>query len=338
MARKYFSGVLWLFASLGATAETTPVIESQMDRNSPLVIAHRGASGYLPEHTLEAALLAFQQGADFIEQDIVMTQDRQLVVLHDIHIDTTTNVAKAYPNRARSDGRFYAIDFTLSELKSLDVHERTDKDGNPVYPNRYNGQARFKIATFNEHIELIQLLNQLNQTDVGLYPEIKAPAWHRQQGYDISKAVLSVLRHYQLDDATKAIYVQCFDFEETKRLRNDLNAKVKMVQLIGDNSWGESETDYAYLLSEQGLNDIGAVAQGIGPWYPQLVDTEYRPQPWVGDARQLGLAIHPYTFRADALPSDVSSQQFLKLLFNDIQVDGVFTDQTDIVVKYLNRR
>lgn len=339
MAR--ISTVHWVLFFLLQFSVATPTANADTNAKhsqKPLVIAHRGASGYLPEHTLEAAVLAFQQGADYIEQDVVMTRDKQLVVLHDIHIDTTTNVASVFPDRAREDGRFYAIDFSLAELKSLRVHERTDKDGKRVFPNRYNGKASFKIATFNEHIELIQLLNKLNHTDVGLYPEIKAPAWHRRQGYDISQAVLDVLRQYQLDDDSKAIYVQCFDFEETKRIRNKLNAKVKLVQLIGDNSWGESKTDYEYLLTDKGLTEVSHVAQGIGPWYPQLVASQYRTQAWVNNARQLGLTIHPYTFRADALPEGISSQQFLKLLFNDVQVDGVFTDQTDVVREFLSHQ
>lgn len=115
---------------------------SQMVAANPDVIAHRGASGYLPEHTLEAATLAFSQGADYIEQDLVLSRDLVPVVLHDIHLDTVTDVAHKFPYRKRSDGRFYAFDFTLEELKTLKVRERTDLAGNEVFPNRYRGQRK----------------------------------------------------------------------------------------------------------------------------------------------------------------------------------------------------
>ena len=125
---------------------------------NPLVIAHRGASGYLPEHTLEAATLAYAQGADFIEQDVVLSKDGVPVVLHDIHLDTVTNVAKRFPDRKREDGRYYVIDFTLKELKTLRVHERTDLKGQPVYAGRFQGDSDFRIATLEDHFELIEQL------------------------------------------------------------------------------------------------------------------------------------------------------------------------------------
>ncbi|MEZ6118468.1 MAG: glycerophosphodiester phosphodiesterase family protein [Pirellulaceae bacterium] len=99
---------------------------AQSSKLRPIVIAHRGASGYLPEHTLPAKALAFGQHADFLEQDVVITKDDRPIVLHDIHLDTVTDVATRFPDRKRSDGRFYAIDFTLAEIQSLSVHERID--------------------------------------------------------------------------------------------------------------------------------------------------------------------------------------------------------------------
>ncbi|MEP2651240.1 MAG: glycerophosphodiester phosphodiesterase family protein, partial [Paraglaciecola sp.] len=124
----------------------------------PIVIAHRGASGYLPEHTLESVTLAYAQGAHYIEQDLVATKDAKLIVLHDIHLETVTDVQKKFPNRKRQDGRFYALDFTLAELKTLIVHERRDEKGDLVFKDRYQGVANFQIATFEEQIELIQQL------------------------------------------------------------------------------------------------------------------------------------------------------------------------------------
>ena len=303
----------------------------------PLVIAHRGASGYLPEHTLAASTLAFAMGADYIEQDLVLSKDLVPVVLHDIHLDTVTDVAQKFPARHREDGRYYALDFTLAELKTLDVHERTELDGSPVFANRYQGKAAFKIATFAESLELISQLNRQFKRNVGYYPEIKSPAWHRQQGADISKIVMSMLRQYQLDDPAKAIYVQCFDYAEIQRLRDELGAKVKLIQLIGDNSWGEADTDYDALLTEQQMAKLARYVQGIGPWLPQVFDLQAgKASPLVSQAHNLGLQVHPYTFRQDALPPGVSSEQVLDILFNQLKVDGLFTDFSDTVVHFLS--
>jgi glycerophosphoryl diester phosphodiesterase len=309
---------------------------STMSFSKPVVVAHRGAPGYLPEHTLESAVLAYAQGADFIEQDLVLTKDKILVVLHDIHLETVTDVEQKFPTRKRADARYYALDFTLAELKTLNVHERKNAEGKQVFPNRYQGSSEFKIATFEEQIELIQQLNRQYSRNIGFYPEIKSPAWHKKQGLDISKMVLAVLRKHKLDDANAAIYLQCFDFEETKRLRNELGAKVKLVQLIGENDWHESSTDYEQLKTAKGLQAIAEVAQGIGPWIPQIVDTKTKqPTGLVAQAQELGLAVHPYTFRQDDLPANITSKQALDILFKQLKVDGVFSDFPDTVVDYL---
>ncbi|MFT2092914.1 glycerophosphodiester phosphodiesterase [Paraglaciecola sp. 2405UD69-4] len=304
---------------------------------SPIVIAHRGASGYLPEHTLESATLAYAQGADYIEQDLVATRDSQLIVLHDIHLDTVTNVEEKFPTRKREDGRYYAIDFTLAEIKSLRVFERKDSEGNQVFKNRYQGKGHFQIATFEEQIELIQQLNRQFAKNTGLYTEIKSPAWHQEQGVDISQLTMNILRKHQLDDPNKAVYIQCFDFLETKRIRNALGAKVKLIQLIAENDWLESTSDYDYLKTPAGLKEISQVAQGIGPWIPQLLDFDQKQATALTKlAHNEGLAVHPYTFRKDALPANISTQEALDLLFKEAQVDGIFTDFTDTVIDYLS--
>ena len=312
------------------------VFTSQVIAAKPLVIAHRGASGYLPEHTLESVTLAYAQGADFIEQDLVVTKDSKIIVLHDIHLETVTNVEQVFQSRNRQDGRYYALDFTLAELKTLNVHERQDTKGKQVFPNRYQSKGTFQIATFEEQIELIQQLNRQFNKTTGLYPEIKFPAWHREQGVDISQLVLAILRKHSLDDADTAIYVQCFDFAETQRLRNDLNVNVKLIQLIGENDWQESPTDYNFLKTSAGLKAIAKVAQGIGPWIPQVIDLKtMQPTTFVKQAHIAGLKVHPYTFRKDALPENVNKDQVLKILIEGVKVDGLFTDFTDTVVSYI---
>lgn len=302
----------------------------------PDVIAHRGASGYLPEHTLESLILAHAQGADYIEQDLVLSKDLVPVVLHDIHLETVTDVEHVFPQRKRADGRYYAFDFTLAELKTLRVHERADAKGRQVFPQRFDGQSDFRIATFQQHIDLINQLNKSTGKNVGFYPEIKSPHWHMVHEADISQIVLKILRANNLDDASAKIYVQCFDFVETQRLRNVLGAKVKLVQLIGENDWGESASDYDYLRTKEGLSEIAMVAQGIGPWIPQLIDSQtMKITSLVNNAHSVGLKVHPYTFRKEQLPEGIDATTMLNTLFQKVKVDGIFTDFTDTVVQHL---
>ncbi len=296
------------------------------------IIAHRGASGYLPEHTLEAATLAYSQHPDFIEQDVVISKDNIPVVLHDIHLETVTDVETVFPERAREDGRWYARDFTFSELLTLQVHERQNADGTPVFPNRYRGtSARYRIASLAEHIELITQLNRQLSQSIGFYTEIKSPAWHQSEGVDASKIVLDTFSRAGISE--QQLYIQCFDFKEIKRIRHELGYDGKLVMLIGDNAWQESDTDYNWIMSDEGIAEVAKVADGMGPWIPQLLKPDSiaagKPvaQPWLRKAQEAGLIIHPYTFRADALPAGLSAQQVLLLLTNIANVDGLFTDQ-----------
>jgi len=304
------------------------------------IIAHRGASGYLPEHTLASTAMAYAQQPDYIEQDLVMTGDGHLVVLHDIHLETVTNVETVFPTRHREDGRYYALDFTLAELRSLNVHERTDAKGKQVYSNRYQGNGQFSVATFEEHISTILSLNATTGGSVGLYAEIKSPAWHREQGVDISKAVLNTLREHQLDDPKANIFIQCFDFAEIKRLREELGAEVKLIQLLAENSWNETPTNYDKLKTQEGIEELSRYVQGIGPWLGHVTRYEGgKPTteltPWIETAKQQGLLIHPYTYRTDALPPGISADQLLMLIIKKWQFDGLFTDQVPPVKRFL---
>jgi glycerophosphoryl diester phosphodiesterase len=306
------------------------------------VIAHRGASGQLPEHSLVAVAFAHAAGANYIEQDVVLSRDGVAIVLHDIHLDTTTDVARKFPNRARPDGRYYAIDFDLAELKTLELHERVNLQSNQqVYPARFPlKHLGLRIPTFAEEIELIQGLNQSTGKTVGIYPEIKAPQWHRSQGRDISKKVLVVLNKYGYTEHNQPIYLQCFDAKELKRIRYKLGSKLKLVQLIGENDWQESDTDYDRLKTFEGMSEIAKYADGIGPWWNQLIDDNKQVSAIVGFAKHHKLTIHPFTFRADELPQWTDSYQAWLILFIDtVKVDGLFTDfpvQTLQIIKQSN--
>ncbi len=296
----------------------------------PLIIAHRGASGYLPEHTLAAKALAYGQGADYLEQDVVLSKDGVPVIFHDTHIDTTTDVAKKFPGRQRADGRFYALDFTLAELKQLNVSERFNpKTGKAAFPRRFPvGVGSFSVVTLEEEIQFIQQLNLSTGRNVGIYPELKAPAWHRKEGRDLAGAVLPILRRYGYDAKDSACFVQCFELAEIKRLRGELAWKGKLVMLMGG---GDSNP----LTTDAGLADLAKIIDGIGPPISSYVTgkspAERKTTDLAARARKAGLVSHPYTLRADELPKCVSSvDELLRALFDEAKVDGLFTDFPDL--------
>ncbi len=299
------------------------------------IIAHRGASGFLPEHTFASTVLAHAQGADFIEQDVVLSKDGIPLVLHDIHLENTTDVAQIFPSKARKDGRYYAIDFTLAEINKLTVNERKENNSQ-VFKHRYQGKAKFRIATLADQIELVNELNRITNKNTGLYIEVKAPAFHRKNGLDISQKVLTSLRKFGLDSADAKVYVQCFDFDELKRIRKVLNAKVKLIQLIGENSWQEAETNYDQLKTLAGMKKVAQYADGIGPWLGHITAAESQElAPWVQQAKSLGLLIHPYTYRTETITKGKKAKDVLDMIINKWRVDGLFTDQIPPVVSFV---
>ena len=177
------------------------------------VVAHRGASGYLPEHTLASKAMAHGMNADYIEQDIVLSKDDIPIVIHDILLDDVTNVSEKYPNRKRKDGKYYVIDFTFEELKTLEVTERFDsKTGLQIYPKRFpKGTSSFRLHSLQDEIELIQGLNKSTGKNIGIYPEIKKPKFHHENGKDFSKIVLEILTKYGYSTKDDQCILQCFD-------------------------------------------------------------------------------------------------------------------------------
>ena len=302
----------------------------------PLIIAHRGASGYLPEHTLAAKTMAHEMGADYLEQDIVASRDDELIVLHDIFLDSVTDVSQRFPGRNRDDGRFYVRDFDLAELRQLRVWERMKPDGTAVYPDRYPARSgEFGIHTLAEEIELVQRLNKETGRNAGIYTEIKRPAWHKHEGVDISPTLLQIISDHGYSERSDAVYVQCFDPAELRRLRSALGCPWKLVQLIGENAWNEAEADYPAMLSAAGLAEVAKTADSIGPWVRQLydlacVDGELVSSGVTEAAHEAGLTVHPYTFRVDDLPEGFASfDELVRFCVTDLTVDGLFTDFPD---------
>jgi glycerophosphoryl diester phosphodiesterase len=306
------------------------------------IIAHRGASAYLPEHTLPAKAMAYAMGADFLEQDVVATRDDALVVLHDIHLDRVTDVATRFPGRARADGRYYVRDFDLVEIRCLEVTERLDAQGQPVYPGRFPPHTgRFGIHTLAEELEFVHGLNRATGGSTGIYPEIKRPAWHREEGIDLGAAMLEVLAAHGYTAPADPVFVQCFDAREVRRLREELGCRLRLVQLIGDNSWGEADTDYDALCTEPALAALARTADAIGPWVNRLYEpgadgAPPRSSGLAEAAHRAGLLVHPYTFRADDLaPGFRNFTDMVRFFCVDLRVDGLFTDFPDRVRELL---
>ena len=310
-----------------------------------IVIAHRGASGYLPEHTLEAKAMAYGMGAHYIEQDVVMTKDDHLIVLHDITLDRTTDVDEQYPNRARNDGRYYAIDFTLEEIRGLKASEGFRiENGEKVqgYSNRFPmGSSFFRVPTLEEEIQLIQGMNKSTGKDIGIYPEIKQPEFHRNEGKDISTAVVNLLKQYGYASKQDKVFVQTFSFAELEVIKNDIlpaaGIDINLIQLIG------SESSYPWMFEADGMNTLAEFADGIGPEKGLVISRSssrgnLEISPLVDRAHAAGLQVHPYTYRMDAgqVPSYAEDfEDLLRLHYFEADVDGLFTDFPDRAVRFL---
>jgi glycerophosphoryl diester phosphodiesterase len=315
------------------------------DPAGPIVIAHRGASGYLPEHTLLAKSYAHALGADYLEQDVVLTRDDVPVVFHDLELEPTTDVEQVYPDRRRADGHWYVVDFTYAELQRLQVHERVQPGTDtPAWPARFRERGvTLRIPSLAEELALVRGLNAATGREAGVYTEVKSPAWHRAQGKDPSAVVLRTLAEFGYRTRADRAYVQCFDFDEIVRMRTELKTDLKLVQLIGENAWAESATDYDRLRTRDGLREVARYADGIGPWIAHVV-----AWPAGGDApaytglvpaaHAAGLVVHPYTLRIDQLPPNAPDADAVhRALFEQAGVDGLFTDFPDRTLRALGR-
>ena len=349
-----------LIAALALSAATLSAYAQQSDK---LVIAHRGASGYLPEHTLESKALAFGQQADYLEQDLAMTKDNHIIVIHDHFLDGLTDVAKKFPERKREDGRYYVADFALEEIRTLEMTENFKmEDGKQVqvYPKRFPlWQSNFKIHTFEEEIEFIQGLEKSTGKKIGIYPEIKAPWLHHKEGKDIALETLKVLKKYGYDKKSSPVYLQTFDFNELKRIKTELlpqlGMDVKLVQLVAYTDWHETEEkdkdgkwvnyDYDWMFKDGAMAEVAKYADGVGPGWYMLVDDknskvgDIKYTPLVKELAKHKLEVHPYTVRKDALaPFFENVDQMYDALLNKAGATGVFTDFPDTAVEFLKKQ
>jgi glycerophosphoryl diester phosphodiesterase len=337
-----------------------------LDGAAPLVIGHRGAAGLLPEHTLEGYKLAIDQGADFIEPDLVMTQDGQLIARHEPMLDGTTDVATKFDGSRKTtrlvDGvsttAYFANDFTLAEIKTLGAVQ-----AGSARPQQYNGL--YKVPTLDEVIALAKAEGSKAGRTIGIYPEIKHSTFMAGifGANVVEDAVVSKLHAAYGNSAGAPVFIQSFEVSNLQYLRT--KTSIRLIQLIDAddvNADGSMSLIAPYrqpydfvvkgdprlfsdLLTSTGLDFVKTYANGIGPWKPYLVKTVNDGVDRIGDGRltindrrvdgstgviemahQRGLMVHTWTYRNDASGYGFSDPKAEMQYYMKLGVDGVFTD------------
>ena len=309
-----------------------------------LVIAHRGASGYLPEHTLAAYSLAIELGADYIEPDLILTKDGVPVARHENILNLTTNVAGLPEFADRKDARtigtrefegWFSEDFTLAEIRRLRATERYPD----IRPDSAARNGEFAIATLAEVIALVHQHEAKTGRRIGLYPEIKQPAYFAERGLDAVGTVLAVLEEHGYDSAEDRIFLQSFDAEALRAAAKQTD--IPLVQLFGS----DDPQVIATHIDADNLREVASYAAGIGvPKYDYLMreaDGKLSPTPLLTNARSTGLVVHAYTFRAEnhflpgpfqtgTDPAAYGRARDELRIFLAAGLRGFFTDQPDI--------
>ena len=315
----------------------------------PLIIGHRGASGYRPEHTIESYRLAIEQGADVIEPDLVMTSDRVLVARHENEIGQPTDVATRFPERKRTriiDGEsvtgWFAEDFTLAEIKTLRARERL-----PSRSHAFDG--RFEVPTFDEILSFVRAEERRLGRRIGVYPETKHPSHHESLDLPITDSLLAALERFGYREREDPVFIQSFETANLRRIRP--RTRLRLVQLIEDKgrpadfaASGDTR-NYRDLLTADGLREVATWADGIGPFkglvQPIGEDGELLPPTsLVADAHRAGLFVHVWTLRADRsfLPAGYRGDAGAEVRrMAELGVDGFFTDFPDLAVAALGR-
>ncbi|XP_026764080.2 uncharacterized protein LOC113522554 [Galleria mellonella] len=346
-----------IFVSLSAVQTNKEPKISTADICKPLIIAHRGASGYVPEHTLGAYALAVTMGADYIEPDIVMTKDGHLIARHDNELGLTTDVSEhpEFESRYRSqivDGvqitGWFTEDFTLAELKTLRAIERIPN----IRPGNVRMDKSFDVPTFQEIIDLAKSMQGIYCREVGIYPEIKHSTHFRRLGLAMERPLVDLLHNNGYTGPNAPIYIQSFEISNLKELKNI--TELRLIQLYGshlsqpvDQRELGTNLTYGQMATIQGLKDVATYAHAVGPEKNYIIPRTSLnnlgiPTDFVTNAHAAGLKVHPYTFRSENyyLPAEFQSNDtsphaignFRSELeaFLNTGIDGFFADQPDV--------
>mgnify|MGYP003608769105 CR=1 FL=1 len=325
-----------------------------------IVVGHRGASALRPEHTLASYQKAIDDGADFIEPDLVSTKDGYLVARHENEIGGTTNVSTLpqFADRKKTkiiDGTsltgWFTEDFTLSELNQIKARERIPalRPGNTRYDDQFN------VPTLDQIIELAEKHYQKTGKVIGLYIETKHPTYFQQQQLSLEDPLLKTLAKYKYTRDIAPIYLQSFEVSNLKYLKDQLALHktlkhAKIIQLYDEKELRPADfaaqniaTTYADMATAKGLKEVASYANGVGPWKPYIFNETFTaPSSFVADAHAVNLKVHPYTFRpennflaanlkcstatADAAQRCEKGALAEYELFFKAGVDGIFTD------------
>jgi glycerophosphoryl diester phosphodiesterase len=370
----YFRLVLLALALVALLAPGTALAKKKHKRhgpkkeNSPLVIGHRGASGFVPEHTLQSYRLAIKLGADYVEPDLVATKDGVLIARHEPFIGDenpatldSTNVAdhSEFDSRLTTkvlDGisttGYFASDFTLAEIKTLGAKQT--RGGRPT---EFNGQ--FKVPTLQEIINLVKRESKKRGRRIGIYPETKHPTFHKSLKLPLEARLVKVLKKNGLNSRNSPVFIQSFEQGSLKELNT--MTPVRLIQLMDANDtdasgnptyappfdrpydWTVSgdptlmSRTFGFFATNAGLDEVKTYADGIGPWKVYIIPTAgggggavFPPTDLIARAHARGLLVHTWTFRDDAFPTGFPGGPVEELLaFYKLGVDGVFDDFPD---------
>ena len=326
----------------------------------PIVIGHRGASGYVPEHTLVSYFIAIQQGADYVEPDLVMTKDGVLVARHENEIGGTTDVGERPEFAARRttksiDGLqitgWFTEDLTLKELKTLRARERIP--GQRPANTRFD--RMFEVPTLEEVLQLVEGVNRSRKMPVGVYPETKHPTYFQNLNLAMEEPLVKMLHKYGYRGKRAPVIIQSFEVANLKKLARMTQVPIAQLLNASGKPWdfvvsGDPRT-YADLAKPAGLAEIATYADGVGVnkdlMIPRVGGFLGTPTTLVADAHAKGLVVHGWTFRAENafLPLDFRSSTDPNAYgdleaeikrFLEIGMDGFFTDQPDFGVRARN--
>ncbi len=353
-------GAIMAIAGCTTTSTDSAAVSRRMSlAPTPIVIAHRGASGYRPEHTLAAYSTAALQGADYIELDLVSTRDGHLIARHDNLLNLSTDVANRPEFADRKvekivDGRrligWFSEDFTLEEIRQLRAIERVPD----LRPRNALHDGVYSIALLSEAIAVIQSLETMLGRDIGLYIELKHPTHFETAGLAMEQTLVNELTRFGYSRAGDSIFLQSFEIASLRRL--DALTELRLVQLLGssgapyDVTAASGDGTFIAMATSEGLREIADYADGVGPDKDLLIPLDAAGRlsvsaatRFVERAHAAGLVVHPYTFRAENafLPSNYRSSRSETEFgaaageisaFLALGIDGFFTDHSAIGV------